>query len=283
MASLFDSLNDLADVKSLIEGSVRESEVLEYKTASKPFNDREKSELAKDASAMANSAGGVIIYGVSTDSTDKTKPVSIKPIDPHNVETFDRVLNSQIRPPLSGVRKKVIPAAHPQVMVVEVPGSENPPHQSLYDKKYYRRSGTESLPMEHDLIALLFGRMLGPILDLKFQTLQPITGFTGDDPRSNEGIVRVLIENLGRRVGRFVQVVLLFPPSPEVVVRVQSGNTTNIDNLYSGRQARQFSQDVSVFHPRMRVSILELGLAVGRDFVRTPMIRSWSGQYLPTK
>src|SRR5439155_2952418 len=163
MASLFDSLNDLADVKSLIEGSVRESEVLEYKTASKPFNDREKSELAKDASAMANSAGGVIIYGVSTDSTDKTKPVSIKPIDPHNVETFDRVLNSQIRPPLSGVRKKVIPAAHPQVMVVEVPGSENPPHQSLYDKKYYRRSGTESLPMEHDLIALLFGRMLGPI------------------------------------------------------------------------------------------------------------------------
>lgn len=266
MPTMFESLNDRADVEALITGAVRESEVLEYKTASQLFTEHDRKELAKDTSAMANSAGGLIIYGVRTDQHDKTRPVAIEGIDLRNFETFDRVLNSQVKPPLIGVRKKLLPPGAPEVMVVEVPGSEDPPHQSLYDKRYYRRSGTESIPMEHDLVALLFGRTLGPILDVGVEVLQKIRTFAGDELMSDEGHLRVTVENNGRRVGRYVQVVLVFAPAPDVTIKVHSGNATNIDRLYQGRQVLQFSENIGVFHPRMRVSILELGVTITKGY-----------------
>src|SRR6266446_8203445 len=135
MPALADTLNEISDIQALIDGAVRESEALEYKTASAAFSDSEKGEIAKDVSAMANSGGGTIIYGVGTHRSDKTRPSSIQRIHIKNVETFDRVFNSQIKPPIKGVRKKLIPQDAPQIMIIDVPESENPPHQSLYDKK----------------------------------------------------------------------------------------------------------------------------------------------------
>jgi len=55
LPGLFDLLNDITSVQALITEAVRESEVLEYKTASSKFDDAARNELAKDASAMANS------------------------------------------------------------------------------------------------------------------------------------------------------------------------------------------------------------------------------------
>ena len=49
----------------------------------------------KDVSAMANSLGGVIIYGISTDANDKTLPVDIVQIDSRNIEILDRVINAR--------------------------------------------------------------------------------------------------------------------------------------------------------------------------------------------
>src|SRR5258708_7393091 len=110
MKSLFDSLSSLEDVQALINDGTRESEVLEYKTASQPFSEREKREIAKDVSAMANSMGGMILYGIATNRDDKTLPENIVPIDPKNIETFDRVLNAQVRPPIRGIQRKLIPS-----------------------------------------------------------------------------------------------------------------------------------------------------------------------------
>ena len=267
MATLFDSLNGLADVQSLVAGSVRESELLEYKTATVPFSDGGKSEIAKDVSAMANSGGGVIIYGVATEPTDKTKPSRIEPLHPTNIESFDRVVNSQIKPPIKGIRKKLIPADAPQIMLIEVAASEDPPHQNLYDKKYYRRSGTESLPMEHDLVALHFGRRIGPLLSVQFRSLKRPTQFSGEPSFSDESLLRVLIENSGRRVGRFVEVIFLFPDQEHVKISLKSGNMESIDRLYQRRQARQFTENVDVFHPLTAKSIIEIGLAISKTYI----------------
>ena len=59
---MFDELTTIERVQALIDGGVRESQTLEYKTASAPFGDKEKNEVAKDVSAMANSGGGTIIF-----------------------------------------------------------------------------------------------------------------------------------------------------------------------------------------------------------------------------
>jgi len=267
MENLFESMNQLNEIQTLIDGSVRESEVLEYKRANGPFSDREKGEIAKDVSAMANSSGGLIVYGVATDADDKTKPNQIEKVHPKNIETLDRVINALIRPPIKGLRKKLVPADQPQVMLIDVPASEDPPHQSLHDKKYYRRSGTESVPMEHDLVALHFGRRLGPLLELKFQSLRPPTQFAGDPPFTDQSLVRIFVENLGRRVGRFVEVLLIFPGEDDLHIVTKQGPAVRIDQLYPRQQARQFTNNIGVFHPHLPMSILEFGFQFSQRFM----------------
>jgi predicted HTH transcriptional regulator len=141
MSEVFDALSSLNDIQGLIDSGVRESQTLEYKTIAGPFSDNDKVEIAKDVSAMANSGGGVIIYGVATDRTDKT-PTTVSAIHHQNVETFDRVVNSQVKPPVKWSKKLFPTDAAPDVMGIDVHASSDPPHQSLHDKRYYRRSGT---------------------------------------------------------------------------------------------------------------------------------------------
>ena len=52
------------DLVLLVEGQVRESPVLDYKGALPASTDAGKKELMADVSAMANSSGGVILYGI---------------------------------------------------------------------------------------------------------------------------------------------------------------------------------------------------------------------------
>lgn len=223
----------------------------------KVWDSRQRGEIAKDVSAMANSLGGTIIFGVSTQSHDKEVPSAIEGIDSRNVESFERILNAHVRPPLRGIRKKLIPNAGPSVMVVEVPASDEPPHQSLYDCKYYRRSGTESLPMEHDVVALHFGRRTGPIVDLQVRVVAwNKNGFGFPKPH-----LRILLGNSGKRVARFVKAFMLFPP-PTVakVLPPLSGSWSDIDRLYPDRQARQIDIDHSVIHPSLTTSVVEFEL-----------------------
>src|SRR5687767_11339011 len=100
---MFDQLRSLADVLKLIERGERESEILEYKTASVLFKPSDRDEVAKDISALANSLGGTIIYGVATDSSDKTLPVRIEPILPQNIDQIVSAAGLGIRHPVAGL------------------------------------------------------------------------------------------------------------------------------------------------------------------------------------
>jgi hypothetical protein len=270
MASFFEQLTTLDSIQALIDEGARESEVLEYKTASTGFSEKEKAELVKDISGMANSLGGTIIYGVATDERDKTLPRRIVPIEVKNIETLDRVLNAQVRPPIDGLRRRLIPELNPQVLIIDVPESQNPPHQSLYDKRYYRRSGIECLPMEHDLIALKFGRRLSPVLDLIAKSESAPGAYEGDPPWTIPAKVRLFIANSGRRVGRDVQGILKFPPAH--VLRIRAFRLQRLDELYNDIQVRQLDGD-GVFHPGMNTSVEELTLSFPRNSV-TPIADS---------
>jgi predicted HTH transcriptional regulator len=135
MSALFDDLKSIGDIEALVAAKIRESEVLEYKRADEIFSDRAKIELVKDVTGMANSLGGLIVYGVATDPKDKTCPFEIVPININNIETIDRVINAQVKPYILGIRKCLIPEADPRVLLVDIPESQDPPHQNLYDKK----------------------------------------------------------------------------------------------------------------------------------------------------
>jgi predicted HTH transcriptional regulator len=71
-------------VQSYIDNELEESLTLDYKDSrSLGKSDRRKAEITKDVSAMANSAGGLLIYGISEyqDADRSHLPEKITPID----------------------------------------------------------------------------------------------------------------------------------------------------------------------------------------------------------
>jgi len=63
-----DSLTE-TDMEVLMSRGLREGPQLEYKETLLPLSDNKKFELLKDISSMANSDGGVIVFGVKQDQT----------------------------------------------------------------------------------------------------------------------------------------------------------------------------------------------------------------------
>ena len=57
-------IKTIADLQKLIQDEIEESTVLEYKSSFAIQNKKWKEELAKDVSALANSNGGNIIFGM---------------------------------------------------------------------------------------------------------------------------------------------------------------------------------------------------------------------------
>jgi hypothetical protein len=266
MKAFFDNLSTIADVQALIDATERESDVLDYKKASNPFGNT--NEISKDVSAFANSSGGVMIFGVSTDDQDKTKPVKIEGVHHKNRETFDRVVNSQIRPLIKGIQVKMIPPDSPKVMVVYVPQSDEAPHQNGGDNKYYRRSGVESLPMSHDLVALYFGRRSAPVLSLRFDPITRIERFDGDPAMSNHWQIRVFIENTGKRVAKYVKVLLYMLKEAATKFEVyESGHTTSrIDHLHKEQYVVQFTENDGLVHPNERTAMFKLQMRVAYSY-----------------
>lgn len=261
MREFFDSLKSLDDINALIADAHHESETVEYKRASTPFSNKEKDEIAKDVSAMAHSGGGTIIYGVATDPVVKIKPVTIEPIDPKNIESFSRVVNSSIQRRIEGIQQRALPPDKPQVLVVYVPQSQHSPHQSNADKTYYHRSGIESLPMGHDLVALHFGRRLGPLLDLEIELLNVIRTAT-----HTEVSIRGFISNSGQRVGRFIQMVVSMPPLVEGI-DVTWGSVDRLDGLRGNRPTMQHTNNVGVIHPETNSRTFDVTLKVNSTLI----------------
>jgi len=60
------------DLLQLIESGSQESLVLEYKaSAALGKSDDQKNEISKDVSALANSAGGTIVYGIKREVAER--------------------------------------------------------------------------------------------------------------------------------------------------------------------------------------------------------------------
>lgn len=140
-------------LERMIADGVEESLSLDYKRGEALSRKEPKRvEITKDVSAFANSAGGVLIYGVA-EPADKTKrhlPERLDPIRRADVskEWLEQIIQT-IQPHIEGV------VVHPVTIdehaglvcyVVEVPASQTA-HQAR-DHVYYKRHNFNTLPME---------------------------------------------------------------------------------------------------------------------------------------
>jgi hypothetical protein len=107
--------------------------------------------MCKDVTALANSAGGQIVYGIEEDKvTRKPSRVDDGVDDPKITrEWIEQILNSRVQPRMNGVQTTRIDMGSGKFgYVISVPQTQTGPHQSP-DGKYYKRFDLQSVPM-HD-------------------------------------------------------------------------------------------------------------------------------------
>lgn len=158
------------DLLMLIDGGVKEGIELDYKQcASLDKTDKKKNEISKDISALANSAGGTIIYGMVEDGH---VPIEIdEGYDRSAIskEWLEQVINSRIQRRIDGIRINQIELATGKVVyAVYVPQSSRAPHQAA-DKRFYKRFNFESIPMEEYEVRDVSRRSESPDLKLTYK------------------------------------------------------------------------------------------------------------------
>ena len=91
----------LDDVKAIIDERVPEGQRLEYKEVLGLDREKDRAEVAKDVSGLANAQGGLIIVGVSEDQSDEPRPEAIAPVPRAGQQTrIEDILDSAVQPRL---------------------------------------------------------------------------------------------------------------------------------------------------------------------------------------
>ena len=156
------------DIESLTSTGEPESLILDYKECVEGV-DRDKRELAKDISAMANSSGGYIVIGVAEKQGKPVHPPcgTSRMIGRQKVEEWiEQVVISNVaqRPPFV-IRVVDMPdSADNCVVVINTSLSAQAPHMvtgerdNRYYRRYFKRQQFESLPAEEYEVREMFER-----------------------------------------------------------------------------------------------------------------------------
>jgi hypothetical protein len=203
----------LEKINQLISNQVQESLNLEYKAAPAfdKIDQKKKMEITKDVAAMANSAGGTIIYGIK-EYSEKDKKYLPKEIDPISQNEFpkewlEQVINT-IRPKIDDIR--IVPVTLNQgndsvVYVVEIPQSDTA-HQSQ-DYRYYKRFNFVVNPMDDYEVRDVMGRRHNPKIDLHFTIIlknrEPVKHSLIVDAK-NTGLVYAKYVNISIEIPLFI-------------------------------------------------------------------------------
>ena len=128
---LTDELLDAAVAAGVVEASD-----LDWKSELPPAKGLPQTDFPKDVAAMANSGGGVIVFGVRESQKAATERVDIGEFD----EAYERSLRSAaitaVSPPVFGLDVHRLGAEGKRAVVVEVPASVDGPHL-IYRNDYF--------------------------------------------------------------------------------------------------------------------------------------------------
>jgi len=195
-----------SELLQLIADQVTESVSLDYKeSAALQKTDGKKTELSKDVSAFANSAGGVLIYGIQEDGH---VPVALdNGLDPSDIskEWVEQVINSRIERRIDGIRIRQVALSGTRsgrvAYVVVVPASTRAPHMAS-DHRYYKRFNFESVPMEDYEVRDVSRRLVAPDMRLGLELV------AGTGEMLVEPAFRVYLENRAASAASFALVTL---------------------------------------------------------------------------
>lgn len=250
------------ELLALINAQVEENINLDYKSAgSLTKTDAKKSEISKDVSAFANSAGGVIIYGMKEfdDPERRHLPERLDPIVRTDIskEWLEQVINSNIQPKIPGLLITPIQLSSSQqdvVYVVNIPQSDTA-HQAS-DKKYYKRYNFESVAMSDYEIKDIFNRQASPNLSL---VVGPPT-MTYADGAIDVISIPFLLSNSTIKLAKDVMLTIEVL-EPENCTVVATRTLRDHSTINSGRKVLASTSDAKVYKGLIiQVGILSLRL-----------------------
>jgi hypothetical protein len=210
------------EILKLIAEHAEESLTLEFKGSGALTNSKEnKKELAKDVSAMANSAGGVIVYGIAEESHCANE---LSPIDgsTYTKEWIEHILESRIHRRIDDF--KIIPIRidgklDQSIYVLVIGESRDAPHMA--DGKFYKRHNFQVLEMEEYEVRQAYNRVTRTSLLLKdirveVDRITRHDRYLSDDGRETVSFnyyLEVYIENTGSTIEQLYKLNLTVPTS----------------------------------------------------------------------
>ena len=198
---IYQNCRTVKDILTLIEEKENEDLFLDFKEVPdlSKGNDNLRKILAKSLSGFANSSGGVLIFGIGEGPKHKSLvrvPINdVKDFERRVIEHISRVTSYRVP---NVVTKTILEDETSGYLLVLIPKSDLVPHQSVLDKKYYRRTGESFVPMEHYEIENMFGRSPKPVLVPDITVIPSIGG-----PNSDNFTFVFGLRNIGRLAATF--------------------------------------------------------------------------------
>lgn len=191
-----------ADIVAM-KGVAQENRHLDFKLLGKPeFGPDDQRHLAKAVSGFANAEGGVIVWGVDArpDPDDEYIDQVVATPGVANARQILAKLNNlspdASSPGVRGLDHRIIVGAAelPSFVATFVPEGESGPYMTMLKEarhRYYRRIGSSFSPMDHGMVADMFGRRAQPMLQVECR------------PESSASLnLRAIVTNVGRGIAR---------------------------------------------------------------------------------
>lgn len=160
-------------VRRLIVDRQSESYFVDFKRSANRgcdvyLHQNDRGNLAKAISGFGNGIGGLIIWGVGTNSKGSGDTADNEVLI-ENPTGFCSLLEDAVGACTVPAHNEVISEAiltedSLGFVVTYIPASDRAPHQAIPERRYYMRAGSSHQPVPHEILAGMFGRRPNPRL-----------------------------------------------------------------------------------------------------------------------
>lgn len=299
------NLNTLIDLQNIIKDKISESSILEYKERfvlkpddnvsskrsrkKKELAEEDKKEFAKDISAMANSNGGTVIYGIVERENEEGRriPVKLSPIKNNEMDKdrLARLILALITPSINfNITYIADDKEEGGYFIVDIEKSDTA-HQNVIDKCYYHRKDALSIKMEDYAIRDVMNRGgKNPKVDLAFRLIRtkhyPINFEIKFMEKESEAMKKLLKEggysyslayclvNEGQVLGKYINYFIYIPDNiikkgkhkKEKGFTIVSGNNKTDSSLYVEAKSNMQGEVFEPLLPGMRSNEITISL-----------------------
>ena len=260
---------DFNFIQSLIDNRIEENQNIEFKSSGAlDKTTKKKDEISRDVAAMANSNGGIIIYGI-TEIEHVADHLSFIDGNFFTKESLEQIISTKVHRVITGL--KIFPIRFNDdilktIYVVQIPESIDAPHMSA-DKRYYIRNNFERLMMDEYQVRNLYSRKSKGKLIIS--NLDIGVFLDGDKVEDDEVVfnIRLVIQNIGDSVVKDYRLNSLYTGSKNYKSftwrALNQGK--NYSYTYLGDWLQFTNEKPPIIFPDEELSILDYDIKVDRS------------------